>query len=251
MNLLFIGDSITKGKLGESFVYIIGNHHPEFNITNLGNDGETCNVIFTRLLSHLKLNNNYDYIILQGGYNDLLLPTFKAKGKLFNFAYSQQLKKGYQPFAHFDESYILLKKTVQDIKTLFNGKLILLTVGCIGEDLSSPSNFHRNEFNQAIRKVASDENLLLADLGHEFELFLKDKPQSAYCLDSFWAITLFDQLAINTGKLSSKRNLFLTIDGIHLNKDGACLFANCILNELTQLNTSALTTKVGWEDLKN
>lgn len=232
MKILFIGDSITRGKLGASFVDIIARNDPKYKITNLGNDGETMNVITERLINHLKTENNYEYIILQGGYNDLLLPTFRNKGTMFNFAYNHQLKNGHNPLTDQNNTYLFFKETITEIKQLFHGKIMLLTIACVGENLNSELNAKRNDFNQAIKKISEEENLILLDVGNKFEIHLKDKIPSDYCLNSFLAVTLFDKMTSDFNKLSSKRKLFLTIDGVHLNKTGAEIFANCISKEL-------------------
>lgn len=54
MNVLFIGDSITQGRLGESFVALIRAAKPSYRIQNLGRDGETLNLIRSNLSGALK-----------------------------------------------------------------------------------------------------------------------------------------------------------------------------------------------------
>ena len=49
LKLLFIGDSITRGRLGVSYVDIVQKRFPSYEITNLGRDGETINLVFLRL----------------------------------------------------------------------------------------------------------------------------------------------------------------------------------------------------------
>jgi lysophospholipase L1-like esterase len=232
MKILFIGDSITKGKLGASFVELIAKKHTSFQITNLGKDGETVNVVSNRLLNHLKTGKEYDYIVFQGGYNDILLPSFLEKGKLFKWAYKQQIKKGHIPLSNPGEFTCFLKKSIRSIKQLYKGKIILLTIGCVGENLNTELNLQRNKFNEAIRNIALEEEIILADTQIEFDKFLMGKTQSNYCLDNFWAVTLWDRFKKEFKKISKKRELFLTIDGVHLNNAGAAIFANCILNKL-------------------
>lgn len=232
MKVLFIGDSITNGKLGASFVDRVAGYYPGCQLNNLGKDGDTLNKITERLLGHLAIESSYEYIVLQGGYNDLLLPTFPHKGPLFRLAYNQQIKKGLTPLTKTPDIYNLLKNTVGTITSLCTSKIILLTVGCVGEKLSSALNKNRIALNQVIRTIVREENLLLADAAAAFETYLSTKEPSNYCLDSFWAVTVFDKMKKEFSELCEKRKLYLTIDGVHLNKTGAELFANSVLKEL-------------------
>jgi lysophospholipase L1-like esterase len=232
MKILFIGDSITRGKLGASFVKLIVKSDVEIQITNLGKDGETLNVITDRLLNHLKFNSDYDYLVLQGGYNDIILPFFYTKGNLFKRVYEQQIENGFLPITSSNEISDFIKLNILKIKRLFEGKIILLTIGCVGEDLKSKLNIQRNEFNEIIRNVVIEGNLILSDPQIEFDKYLKDRAQSSYCMDNLWSVIWWDKLYRNPDTLSKKRKLFLTIDGVHLNNKGAEIFANSILSQL-------------------
>ncbi|MEI6089926.1 MAG: SGNH/GDSL hydrolase family protein [bacterium] len=232
MKILFIGDSITSGKLGASFVKLIARSDAKIRITNLGNDGETLNIIVDRLLNHLEAKSDYDYLVFQGGYNDIILPYFREKGHIFSRVYEQQIKNGFIPMTNSNQFSEFLKTNILRIKRLFKGKIILLTIGCVGEDLNSKLNLQRNEFNEIIRNVAAEENIILADTQAEFDRFLSGKAHSSYCLDNLWAVIWWDKLHKDPDKLSKKRKLFLTIDGVHLNKKGAAIFADCILNKI-------------------
>jgi lysophospholipase L1-like esterase len=97
MKILFIGDSVTRGSVGVSYVKMSEAKYKNLEIVNAGINGDTLNVIANRLLEILKSDPAYDYIVLQAGYNDLLLPVFNAKGGLFRFGYRQKIKKGANP----------------------------------------------------------------------------------------------------------------------------------------------------------
>jgi len=232
MKILFIGDSITNGKLGASFVKLIAQSDAEIQITNLGKDGETLNIIVDRLLNHLKVESGYDYLVFQGGYNDIILPFFNTKGDLFSRVYEQQIQNGFIPLTSSNDFSEFLKTNISDIRRLFNGKIILLTIACVGEDLNSELNRQRNEFNDIIKNVAADDNIYLADTQIEFDKFLIGKTQAAYCLDNLWSVIWWDKLRKDPDKLSKKRNLYLTIDGVHLNNRGAEIFAKCIKKQI-------------------
>lgn len=230
MRILLIGDSITNGRLGSSFADRIQASDPTLHLQNLGKDGETLNRIIHRLLQHLRKDNRFDVVVLQGGYNDLLLPTFPDKGPLFRFAYRQQRKQGNHPLPADDrEAVAVLTNAIKDIRQLYQGKIILLTLGCLGEDLQSALNQQRRWLNGILETVAEKENLALTSTHEMVDRFLQNKLPSPYCLDSFWAVTLLDRI---THRWIAKRKLHLTIDGVHLNPAGADIFARSVLDTL-------------------
>lgn len=234
MKILFAGDSISNGKLGASFTDLIS-QNSFYQTTNLGRDGETFNLIFKRLVGHLNLENDYDYIVLQGGYNDILLPSFLKKRRIFKWTYDYQIKHGHSPIPVTELESFLMRE-IQKVRELYKGPIIFLTIGCIGEQLNSDLNLQRNKFNEVIKHVTQQQNLYLVNPQIEFDKYLNQKQQSNYCLENFWAIAIWDRLTKNLNKLSHRRNLHLTIDGVHLNDQGAEIFANCVIHELKNLS---------------
>lgn len=231
MEFLFIGDSITRGNLGASFVNLFKQGCHRCKITNLGRDGDTMESVLQRLITHLSTDNRYDAIILQGGCNDILLPSFKQKGLSFRFAYRRQLKRGLRPAEHTNDFYAILKSYLKRIRELYAGKIILLTMGCIGENPGTQLNRQRKSYNKIIRKIAGEENILIADTETRFDIANR-RNNTSYCLQNFWAVTLTDRfisfLHRGPDMLSRRRNLNLTIDGVHLNNTGAKIFSDSI-----------------------
>jgi lysophospholipase L1-like esterase len=231
MEFLFIGDSITRGNLGASFVNRFKQGCHRCKITNLGREGDTMESVLQRLIIHLANENKYDAIILQGGCNDILLPSFKQKGPTFRFAYRQKLKRGLKPAEHTSDFYDILKSYIKKIRDLYTGKIILLTMGCIGENPGTQLNRQRKSYNKIIRKIAEEENILLADTETKFDIANR-RNKTSYCLHNFWAVTLTDRLVSfllgGPDMLSRRRNLNLTIDGVHLNNTGAKIFSDSI-----------------------
>lgn len=233
LHVLCIGDSITKGMVGVNFIKKVQQNFPGSTFVNKGINGETLNKIAERALKHLRENNQYDALIFEAGAGDLAIPTMEHKGSLFQFAYRHQLKIGMKPKTTQEEFYQAYKSAVQEIKQIFSGKIILLTNICIGEDLKTDINKHRAVYNDIIRKIALDEQVLLADAGKSVDQYLANKHQRDYCCPSFWKTTYTDRVwtLTNVGAdyLSKQRKLHLTIDGIHLNSQGAAVFAQVII----------------------
>lgn len=235
MKILFIGDSITKGQIGESFVDLFKTDYPEWNIKNAGINGDTLKNISNRIVHEISMNALYDYIIIEAGYNDIILPHFLKKGVLFQLALKYLKNKGRKPLNLQDFSFEYIKM-IHLIKSKTNSKIILTTLGCINEKLSFYLNDIRNDYNNVIKKIANENNCLIADIAKEFDLVLNNKIQTNFLLESFFNSTYFDckqcKKIGRADKLSEKRKLQLTIDGVHLNSTGARLHKKTIEKQL-------------------
>jgi lysophospholipase L1-like esterase len=108
----------------------------------------------------------------------------------------------------------------------------MTTLSCIGENLFSDINYKRSQYNIAIKSIAGSYNCLLADVAEEFDTVLITNHRSDYFLDNFFSAVYFDKRKSEElhgpEKLSQKRKLLLTIDGVHLNESGAKIYKKII-----------------------
>lgn len=236
MKVLFIGNSLTNGSIGVSFVNLIKSDHPGWHIINAGVNGDTLVNIGERLPEHLRRENNYDHIVIEGGYNDIILPLFLHKSLAFRLAFKYLARKGRRPIKNpetFEEEYL---KIIAAIKALTKASIVLVTLGCINEHLSSESNYKRNLYNEKIKRVAVSTECSVADVGEVFDSVLHHTNQTDFFLKSFGQVVYLDRKIYNTeqlaDKLSHKRKLSLTIDGVHLNTQGADIFRQVISKAL-------------------
>ena len=232
MRILFAGDSITRGSTGTGFVQGIAQTLPGCSVQNLGCNGDTMYVICNKLIEALKLDNRYNAVVLQGGYNDILLPLFKSRKGLFGMAFRAQQKKGIISAGNQAIFRTTLINALDKIRLLFHGRLIIVSMGCINESLSSPLQKERNAYNNILRETAVIYGAELADTAVEFDRYLVQYKQRDYCVENFFAVTitdpLFSSLPGGASLLSRLRKLKLTTDGVHLNKKGAAIFSSCI-----------------------
>ena len=79
---------------------------------------------------------------------------------------------------------------------------------------------------------------LLADVAVEFDRVLQDSVQTDYLMDNLINVLYFDAKKCRkpggADTLSKKRNLQLTIDGVHLNSAGAKLYKQTIEKKITK-----------------
>ena len=236
MKLLFIGNSITKGEIGESFVDLFQEQYPDWTIKNAGENGNTLKNVSDRIAREIE-NSDYDFIIIEAGYNDIILPYLDRKGLLFRFAFRYLVRKGLRPVGP-EKFHVKLSQMVAFIQSKTNSKIILTTLGCINENLSADVNLLRIGYNDLIVKVANQHDCLIADIAHEMELVLNKTSQTDYLLNNFLNSVYFDKkkcrMEGGPDKLSAKRNLSLTIDGVHLNSAGAMIYKQAIEREINK-----------------
>ena len=217
--ILFIGDSITEGKIGIGYVDIIQHKFPEFICQNYGRGGDTVSGIFTRLLKILRTHTEkYDIIVIEAGFNDLYLPYVKKKWKFTSI-------RKVTPLSKIKDFY---DNRLRAISLHSNAKIIITTLSCLGEDINSPINRKRRLVNGQIKEVGSKHGAYIADVSPIFDKILR-KSISSYKLIDHPLNLFFDYFRSKrmncVEKKSRKRRLVLTIDGGHLNSKGAIIYA--------------------------
>jgi lysophospholipase L1-like esterase len=227
--ILFVGDSITEGKIGIGYVDIIQRNFPEFQCQNYGRGGDTLSGIFTRLFKILKADTEYyDVLIIEAGHNDLFLPYVKSKWKFTSIRKVTPLNKIESVYNNGLEMVGLLSKA----------KIILTTLSCLGEDFSSQINQKRRFINDKIKEIGSKHEAYLADVSSVFDKILRKSFSSYNLIDHPLNMVLdyFRSKRTNlVEKICKKRGLMLTIDGGHLNSKGAMIYAKEISRILNML----------------
>ena len=217
--ILFIGDSITEGKIGTGYVDIIQRKFPESQCYNYGHGGDTLFGIFTRLFKILKTQTEkYDIIVIEAGHNDLFLPYVKKKWKFTSI-------RKVTPLSKIKDFY---DNGLRAVSLHSSAKIIINTISCLGEDINSPINQKRRSVNGQIKDVGSKHGAYIADVSPFFDKILRKSISSYNLMNHPLNIPLdyFRSKRMNwVEKISRKRKLMLTIDGGHLNCKGAMIYA--------------------------
>lgn len=86
--------------------------------------------------------------------------------------------------------------------------------------------------------IALQTNCVVADIAEKFDAMLKNYEQADYLLKYFFHSIYLDrktcQQPNGTDILSKKRGLRLTIDGVHLNEDGARIYKEIVESKIKQ-----------------
>jgi lysophospholipase L1-like esterase len=217
-HILFIGDSITEGKLGINFVDMIKHRYPDIHCHNKGKGGDALLGITTRLIEILNEDKyKYSALVIEAGFNDILLPHLKLRWPVMRI-------KRVTPVAQMG---FVLDQSLKTIISLTNTKIILTTLSCIGETFNSQLNLKRRLVNDQIKKIGHSYDAYIADVSSSFDDIILNSSSSSYLLDNpvNLVIDYFrSKKSVWADRVSRKRNLRLTIDGGHLNSKGAEIY---------------------------
>lgn len=217
MNILVIGDSLTQGVPGVAFTKWIEDEVPNIQLTKFAFPGETIQSLEKRLSSKT-WQQSFDQIYCWIGINDI---------------YSRLLQQKAQPIVadatEFKEYY---QQVIAALLPITN-KLILVSPISIGEG-SHPLNEMVLEFALVIKELAIENNIETLDLTKLFHTE-ESASSSDYLSTNIWVImkdALFIKGTKRVDRLSKKRGLTYTLDGIHLNSTGSRLVADAYIRQM-------------------
>ncbi len=249
---LFLGDSLTEGIYGESYVARIaqvldeGQAGLEGQVVNAGLSGETVRSLLARVEGPLR-EHRPDWAILAIGCNDVWLPWLSSHslGWWLWLRY-RRVRWGQQPTADLDQFAAAYRTLIDRCRTVAGSQVVACTISPLGEQLNSPANRRLARLNGVIKHVAIDCQVPVADVWQAFVEQLAPLPHPSSYLAGEWLFALLDRNRLKTtapDEISRRRNLQYTFDGIHLNSRGAELWAETILKTLLRaerLRTSPL-----------
>ncbi|PFE07736.1 GDSL family lipase [Bacillus cereus] len=223
MKIGLIGDSLTEGRPGVSFVNILIEKYPGMTFINLGKPGESVKSLHTRL-SKIKLESNYDLTFLWIGVNDV---------------YSKLLKAQAQPVAEDHREFSDYFSKVLDIVIRSSKHVVVVSPAIVGENIKNPSNCELRDLSSIIENISNQyPNVSFLDMQFVFEKRLANVHSSDYISTSVMTVlkdVFFYKNPARIERLSNKRGLHLTLDGIHLNNNGALIVAEEYASMMDQL----------------
>lgn len=223
MKIGLIGDSLTEGRPGVSFLNILKRKYPSITFLNLGKPGETVKSLHTRL-TKIKLESNFDLIFLWIGANDV---------------YSKLLKVQAQPIVEDHREFNNYFNKILNIVIPFSKYVVVVSPAIVGENLKNQSNYELKGLSSIIENISSQFlNVSFLDMQSVFEKRLANVKSSDYISTSVMTVmkdVFLYKNPIRIDRLSSKRGLHLTLDGIHLNSNGALCVAEEYASMINQL----------------
>ncbi|MEH7237674.1 SGNH/GDSL hydrolase family protein [Bacillus sp. JJ1562] len=223
MKIGLIGDSLTEGRPGVSFVKILQEKITTVPFDNLGKPGESVKSLYTRLTKS-QIDTNYDVTFLWIGVNDVY-------SKLLNVQ-AQPVSKDHKEFRDYYQK-------VLEIVLASSKHVVTVSPALVGEKITNVSNKELKELSTIIHSISSKyPNVSFLDLQSVFEKNLATVTSSDYISTKVMRVmvdVLFYKNPNRIDQLSKKRGLYFTLDGIHLNSTGAEIVADEYASMITQL----------------
>ncbi|SCN36383.1 Uncharacterized protein BC88300_02136 [Bacillus cytotoxicus] len=196
-----------------SFVNIVKRKYPNIKFLNFGKPGETVKSLHTRL-SKTKLESNFVLIFLWIGTNDV---------------YSKLLKVQAQPIVEDHREFNDYFSKMLNMVIPFSKYVVVVSPAIVGENLNNQPNCELRDLSSVIENISKQySNVSFLDIQSVFEERLANVHSSDYISTSVMTVmkdVLFYRNPVRIDRLSRKRGLHLTLDGIHLNSEGALCVA--------------------------
>jgi len=224
MNIAFIGDSITEGIPGVSYIDMLQSKLPDHHILNYGKGGDTVGSVYKRV-QKIQFPDGLDMIFLFVGVNDIF-GTINKQHRLLKILTRQTPADNLEELT---ENYQLLIEYLKD-KTK---RLIVISPLLLGEDIDGEWNQQLASVVQEIERVVSmNPDCDYLDVRYDCILALREKTISSYVPFSLREV-IQDVRKLKTpdqvDKQADLRGLHLTLDGVHLNSAGAFIVCDKVL----------------------
>ncbi|MBN1262303.1 MAG: hypothetical protein JXB35_16610 [Anaerolineae bacterium] len=222
MRIAFVGDSLTEGIPGSPFFELLRYRFASHTLVNLGRANDTV-ISLLRRIKRCRFRRPFDLAFLWVGVNDVPGPRSSWSLRLFDELFSWQRASIPQEF----------RKVYRETLTLLCAhadRVVAVSPLLKGERLDTPWNRELGVVCSVIESLAAqDPQVVYLDLRTPILERLKVLPSSGYLPKSVFgvlrdAFTLRSDMQVD--RVAAKRELFFTLDGIHLNSAGARLVAD-------------------------
>lgn len=230
--IIFIGDSLTKGRPGLSYVEILQQQLPQYTLINYGKNGDTVISLYQRL-TKTQFDSDIDIAFLWIGTNDVLTYLAKPWSMIPKIVLHQPWARTQQEFTKYYQKILnMLSSQIRHIVTV--------SLLFIGEDLTNQWNKRLQELSDNIKTLSNTvSNIHFLDIRKKIVARYPSSANSTY-LPSSWVL-LFDNFLYKTPQdiniKSQERNLHFTLDGVHLNLTGTQYIVETFQQKIMQLSS--------------
>jgi lysophospholipase L1-like esterase len=223
MRIAFVGDSLTAGVPGCSYLARLRQRLPGHTLVNLGWPNDTV-ISLHRRITLQRFADPFDLAFLWVGINDV-----GKHASWFHGAYSILRRR--RRARHLDEFRTCYQDTLAHLGRAA-ARVVAVAPLLKGEDLGSALNCQVAVYARTVEKLARENGgVQFLDLRPAFAARLAGRPISGYLpRDPLYVI--LDALTLRTDaqvdRRSRERGLHLTLDGLHLNSAGAELVADAL-----------------------
>ena len=223
MKILLLGDSITAGTLGASYVDRLSELLPDHEIINRGKSGDTVISMYRRLRK-MNLKNRTDIAVVFIGVNDVF-------GKLtLSYRLLKMLRR--QRWAPTQEQFERVYRLILSRVTIRAGRVITIPPLLLGENPQNRWNREIEALAGTCRSVSSEfDSVTFLGIRERWIEELRGMTVSDYLPNRMRQIAE-DKITLTTDEkidaVAAERGLHFTVDGAHLNTRGADFIANAI-----------------------
>ena len=224
MRIAFIGDSLTEGIPGSSYVAILRDRLPGHTVINLGEGNDTAVSLYRRL-ARMRFGEPFDIAFLWVGVNDLP-GALRWPFRVANALLRKPCSKDVEEFRHHYQATL-------DLLCGHARRVIAVAPLLKGEDTGNPWNRELEVLSSTVEGLALRyEQVEYLNLRPAFVARLAGQSISDYLPRSVIRVAL-DALLLHSreqiDRKAAERGLHVTLDGIHLNGVGAEIVAEMFL----------------------
>jgi len=224
MEILCLGDSLTFGSAGHSYISYLS---PGIRALNRGRNGDTAAGAKRRLSRYLRRKRyaSVPVAVVWIGTNDLLIPHLATLS--FWWKLVMKPRSAFKRCKREDAAFAQEYEALLDLLERSGKKAVL-----VGLPLIQVEGFPKERLtarNAVIQKLAAERNLPYVDALSIQENALRS-PEQPCSWGRIWLVRLFDAAVMalfpqSKDRLAQRRNLSLTVDGVHLTSRAARLIA--------------------------
>jgi lysophospholipase L1-like esterase len=228
MRIAFVGDSLTSGQPGSSFVAILRQRLPDCTLVNLGRGNDTVISLYRRI-SRVHFAQPFDLAFLLIGINDVADHPPRSF-RVVNALLRQVPARDTQEFCRYYGATL-------DVLCRQAKRVIAVSPLLKGEDISSTANRKVEQLAGVIQDLATQyAQVDYVDARSAFIRELDGKRTTDYLPTSVLRV-MADTLTLRSDaqidRKAAERGLHLTLDGIHLNRRGAEMVAEAFEEIIT------------------
>lgn len=220
------GDSITEGRPGVTYLRYLDGAEKYYN---MGLSGDTL-LGLSKRVDQFRNNSVCDEFIIAIGCNDIMLPFLHDYSPKWTAVVDGLIDRGSRPLPRSADFIAEYEKL---LSKLADKKVIVVSIPCIGENLKNELNARVDEYNGHLKKLCEKHGVYYVDFnGWQKEVIKSSGFESDYFMPKDTNHVKLDVLTTTflglSTMISNKRKLTVTVDGVHLNKQGAKGLANLI-----------------------
>lgn len=227
--IVFLGDSITHGRVSYDYVESIRNHPNLQNalVVNEGINSRLTVQILEQLDSVIRLQPDFVFILI--GTNDLKATL--SKEEYDRYASLWKLKDPVTEESFIQNLTLILEKIQKNTKA----KIIISSPPLLGEDPNSIPFLRAKRFAELTKAVANKQKVIYLPLHETLSkeiTSVPNLPKKAYVQNTwsmYWTILKYYSTTYSWNDLGTSNGYYFLTDGIHLNERGGQILEKMIL----------------------